>query len=74
MIDRGSLMARGLTDDTIARIYQSLYVYSKGFSEFLKDMTGVGTIVYINIWKVFSILLQSCSGGELDTIIATILA
>ena len=35
---------------------------------------GVGTAVYINIWKVFSVLLQSCSGGELDTIIGTMIA
>ena len=51
-----------------------MYVYSKGFSEFLKGMVGVGTAVYINIWKVFSVLLQSCSGGELDTIIGTMIA
>ena len=57
LVDRGSLMARGVSDEVIERIYQSLYVYSKGFSEFLKSIGQVDKTIYITIWKVFSVLL-----------------
>jgi hypothetical protein len=62
-------MARGVPDQHIGRIYQSLYVYSAGFSEFLKTVQGMSEQVYISLWKVYSVLLQSFSGGSLDTII-----
>lgn len=66
-------MARGVPEVHIDRIYQSLYVYSAGFSEFLKNIQGMSESIYISLWKVYSILLQSFSGGSLDMIVSNLI-
>lgn len=63
-IDRLSLSKGGISDETIDRIYRSLFVHSVGFHELIKSCLQhtKGRYEHItSIWKVYSILLEySC--------------
>ena len=60
-IDRLTLSKGGISDDTIDRIYRSLFVYSVGFHELMKTClqhTNNRYELITSIWKVFAILLE----------------
>ena len=63
-IDRLTLSKGGIPDETIDRIYRSLFVYSVGFHQLIKSClqhTGNRYEIITAIWKVFAILLEySC--------------
>ena len=70
MIDSASLAAFGIKTSDVSRIYRSLHIYSVGFCKMLREMKGMSTKAYRNIWKVYSILLEHCSAGDFQTMIA----
>lgn len=63
-IDRLTLIEGGISEETIDRIYRSLFVYSVGFHQLIKSClqhTGNRYEIITAIWKVFTILLEySC--------------
>ncbi|CDW78838.1 UNKNOWN [Stylonychia lemnae] len=62
-VDRITLSKAGVTNEQIDRIYRSLFVYSVGFYEMLKNAIGKcknRPAMISNFWKVYSILLEYC--------------
>jgi hypothetical protein len=66
-IDRLTLCKGGISDETVDRIYRSLFVYSVGFYELIKTCLKHTDNRYEHItaiWKVFSILLEYCCKSD----------
>lgn len=62
-VDRMSLSKAGMSSTQIDRVYRSLFVYSVGFYEMLREAIGTAKnrpAIISNFWKVFSILLEYC--------------
>jgi hypothetical protein len=62
-IDRLTLTNAGIPNDTVDRVYRSLFVYSVGFYELIKQLVNHCQKKYsiiTSIWKVFSVLLEYC--------------
>jgi len=62
-IDRNSLLSQGINPDYVNRVYKSMFVYSIGFNNLLKELSGKNTHLKKTIWKVYAILLEFCSEG-----------
>jgi hypothetical protein len=71
-IDRNSLLSHGISAANASRILKSLFVYSIGFNNLLSEVGHHKLPVKKNLWKVFSILIEHCSGGSFETIISDI--
>jgi len=74
-IDRKKLVAYGLPNEMIDRIYRALFVYSVGFYQLIKDQlkhTKKNFKVITDIWKVFQILLEYCCRNDYRTLISEI--
>jgi hypothetical protein len=69
-IDKNSLLSKGINPDHLSRIFKSLFVYSMGFNAMLKEIGG--THIRKALWKVYAILLEYCSDGDFETMIAEI--
>ena len=66
-VDRLTLAKGGISDETIDRVYRSLFVYSVGFHELMKTClkhTNNRFELITSIWKVFSILLEFCCKSD----------
>lgn len=65
-IDRINLTAAGVAGDGVDRIYRSLFVYSVGFFELLKQQMSNcsdenSLTLLMNLWKAYGVLLEySC--------------
>ena len=58
-----TLSKAGMQQDSIDRLYRSLFVYSVGFYEMIKACLGScknRPALTSNLWKVYSILLEYC--------------
>ena len=65
----------GIPIETIDRIYRSLFVYSVGFYELIKNClqhTQKKYTLITNIWKVFAILLEYCCRTDYRMLISEI--
>ena len=65
----------GIPNETVDRIYRGLFVYSVGFYELLNKVlsyTEKKYTIVINIWKVFSILLEYCCRTDYRMLISEI--
>ena len=74
-IDRLMLFNAGIPTETIDRIYRSLFVYSVGFYELIKNClqhTEKKYSMITNIWKVFAILLEYCCRTDYRMLISEI--
>ena len=74
-IDRLILFGAGIPSKTIDRIYRSLFVYSVGFYELIKNClqhTQKRYSMITNIWKVFAILLEYCCRTDYRMLISEI--
>ena len=69
-IDKNSLISLGVSPDNASRILKSLYVYSMGFNNTLKEMIGGNNRIKLIIWRVFMILIEYCSDGNLKTMLS----
>ena len=62
-IDRISLVNAKIPAESVDRVYRSLYVYSVGFYELIRNLlkhTEKKYTMITSIWKVFAILLEYC--------------
>ena len=62
-IDRISLVNAKIPAEAVDRVYRSLYVYSVGFYELIRNLlkhTEKKYTMITSIWKVFAILLEYC--------------
>ena len=69
------LAQAGIPIETIDRIYRSLFVYSVGFYELIKNClqhTQKKYTLITNIWKVFAILLEYCCRTDYRMLISEI--
>ena len=66
-IDHNSLVAKGLKPDHVTRLYNSLFVFGMGFNELVNELTNGNAILMKSIWKIFSLVLEYCSKGDLET-------
>jgi len=60
-------------NETVNRIYRSLFVYTVGFSELIKtslEHSDNNYILIANIWKVFSILLEYSGKSEYQLMVS----
>ena len=74
-IDKLILINAGIPQETIDRIYRSLFVYSVGFYELIKSLlqhTQKKYNMITNIWKVFAILLEYCCRTDYRMLISEI--
>ena len=74
-IDRLVLFNAGLPTENIDRIYRSLFVYSVGFYELIKNClqhTKKKYSMITSIWKVFAILLEYCCRTDYRMLISEI--
>ena len=74
-IDRPSLLAQGISQELVDRIYRALFVYSVGFYELLQKClahTNNKFTVVTALWKVFSILLEYCNRTDYKMLISQI--
>ncbi|CAK84981.1 unnamed protein product (macronuclear) [Paramecium tetraurelia] len=62
-LDRNSLKSAGLKDEDVNRIYRSMFVYTVGFYEMLKDILKNYELTAM-IWQVFGILLEYVAKGD----------
>jgi hypothetical protein len=68
-IDRISLRHLGLTPVMIDRVYNSLYVYSAGFENSIKDINtaldkALSADVRAQLWCTMCFLLEHCTGNQ----------
>jgi len=72
-IHRERLMSEGgLPSELVDRVYKSLFVYSVGFYELMKDVLehAKGRYAFVtSIWKTFSILLEYCCRTDYKIVI-----
>lgn len=71
-IDSNSLMSNGVDPADVNRIYNSLFVYSIGFNNLIKDISRGNRELVKNIWKVYSLLLEYCAAGNYETLVGEI--
>ena len=74
-IDRLTLGRNGLEASSINRLYKSLFVYSTGFNELIREILTHSENAYssvTNIWRVFSILLEYSCKSDYEMIIGSI--
>ena len=74
-IDRLTLGRNGLEASSINRLYKSLFVYSTGFNELIREILTHSDNAYssvTNIWRVFSILLEYSCKSDYEMIIGSI--
>ena len=74
-IDKLVLFAAGIPQKEIERIYRSLFVYSVGFYELIRNClqhTQKKYSMITNIWKVFAILLEYCCRTDYRMLISEI--
>jgi hypothetical protein len=75
-VDRLTLSNSGISQTSIDRIYRSLFVYSVGFYEMLKNSLGNcknKASLISDFWKVYSILLEYCNKHDYQMQIQDIL-
>ena len=65
-------MAKGLKASHVGRLYRSLFVFGMGYNELTKEMSIGNPEVGKIIWKIYSIILEYCSKGNLETVIGDI--
>ena len=66
-IDRISLVNAKIPAESVDRVYRSLYVYSVGFYELIRNLlkhTEKKYTMITSIWKVFAILLELFAFGR----------
>ena len=68
-MDKSSLISKGIHLNNISRLYRSLFVYSIGFNNLLKEVCKGGAELQKTIWKVYALLLEYCSAGDFQTMI-----
>lgn len=56
-LDRNSLLSKGIKVENLNRIYKSLFVYSIGFNNLVKEICGPNMNLKKTLWKVYAILL-----------------
>ena len=74
-IGRLTLVNNGIPPEIVDRIYRSLFVYSVGFYELIKNClqhTEKKYSMITNIWKVFAILLEYCCRTDYRMLISEI--
>ncbi len=76
-IDRIVLTSAGLSPDMVDRIYRSLFVYSVGFFELLKQQmincSDENSLrLLMNLWKTYGILLEYACKTEYRLLISRI--
>lgn len=74
-IDRIKLTKSGLTNDSVNRIYRSLFVYSVGFYDLIvkcMEHSNQNHKVIANIWKVFAILVEYCCKSDYTMMISSL--
>lgn len=62
-IDRMTLMKGGIPNESVNRIYRSLFVYSVGFYDLIvrcMEHSNQNHTLVSSIWKVFAILIEYC--------------
>ena len=74
-IDRLTLGRNGIEATSINRLYRSLFVYSTGFNELIREIFTHSDSAYssvTNIWRVFSILLEYSCQSDYEMIIGSL--
>lgn len=66
-LDANSLVARGVSPANVFRLYQSLFVHSIGFNNFMREMAANRSVMKA-LWKVYAVLLEYCSEGNFQTV------
>ena len=66
-IDSNSLVAKGLKPEHVARLYNGIFVFGMGFNELVAEITRGEPLLVKPIWKIFSLVLEYCSRGDLET-------
>jgi hypothetical protein len=56
-LDRNSLLSQGIKPEHINRVYKTMFVYSIGFNNLLKELAGKNMNLRKTVWKVYAILL-----------------
>ena len=51
------MLSKGIGIDNLGRLYKSLFVYSMGFNNLLKEVCSKNMNLKKTIWKVYAILL-----------------
>jgi hypothetical protein len=62
-------MSNGVDPSDVSRIYNSLFVYSIGFNNLIKQISKGNRELVKNIWKVYSLLLEYCAAGNYETLV-----
>ena len=78
-IDRISLTAAGISAGLVDRIYRSLFVYSVGFFELLKQQMSNcseenSLTLLMNLWKAYGVLLEYSCKTEYRLLISRVTA
>lgn len=75
-VNKSSLIEMGLNFKQVERIYRSLFVYSMGFNQMIRQIgkslneelnpskRGKRDFLQINVWRVYQILLEYCNQTE----------
>ena len=74
-IDRMTLMKGGIPNESINRIYRSLFVYSVGFYDLIvrwMEHSEQNHSVVSSIWKVFAILIEYCWKSDYTMLISSL--
>ena len=66
-IDKNSLLENGIKPDHIPRLYNSFFVFGMGFNELVKELTNGDPKLLKSIWKVYSLVSEYSSKGDLKT-------
>ncbi|KRW99845.1 hypothetical protein PPERSA_10964 [Pseudocohnilembus persalinus] len=71
-LDLISLSGKDVNKESIQRMYRCLFVYSLGFYEMLNqifDHANDKNMLIASVWKIFGILLESCSKEEYKMVV-----
>ncbi|CAI2370269.1 unnamed protein product [Moneuplotes crassus] len=72
-IDRMTLMKGGIPNESVNRIYRSLFVYSVGFYDLIvrcMEHSSHNHSLVSSIWKVFAILIEYCCKTDYTMLIS----
>lgn len=74
-IDRMTLMNAGIPNESVNRIYRSLFVYSVGFYDLVvrcMEQSKHNHTIVSSIWKVFAILIEYCCKSDYRMLISAL--
>lgn len=71
-MDKNSLLSKGLSSESICRLYQTLFVHSFGLHNCIKELSLNNRSTMKSVWKVYTLLLEYISEGNFQTLMGEI--